>query len=131
MLRFSLVVVASLCTLSAAPPQRPATPARNSGASMNVLPRDVNSCASWTEARKGVDDPANVKAKVIEGASRAWIWGLMTGASVYGRRPLADVPVGAAEAWMDKYCADHPLDRLDQAGLQLIEELAARAKSDQ
>jgi hypothetical protein len=56
------------------------------------------------------------------------MWGLVSGASAYGRRPLAIVTAPAVDAWVDKYCFNHPLVALDEAGRVLIEELAAAAK---
>jgi hypothetical protein len=56
------------------------------------------------------------------------MWGFVSGASAYGRRPLSNSLAPAVDAWVDKYCFDHPLIALDQAGRVLIEELAARAK---
>jgi hypothetical protein len=131
MLRIAVVLLAALCTLSASPQKTmlPRTPPNvNPGSWITTLSDDINSCVSWIEARKGKQDPVNIRAKTIEGPSRTWIWGFVSGANAYGRRPLADVPAGALDAWVDKYCADHPLDRIDDAGIALVEELAARAR---
>ena len=86
----------------------------------------TNSCESWVEARK--NEGITVRDTGIAMASRAWMWGFVSGAITYGHRPLGDVQAPAVDAWVDKYCFGHPLTALDEAGRVLIEELAARAK---
>jgi len=118
-----LALLCGVTTLSARP-QKPAAPDVNIGASLNLLPDDFDSCASWAGARR--DKNTDQTAALTEGVSRAWIWGFVSGASVYGRRPLGHLPSAALDAWVDKYCADHPRSRLVEAMGPLVEELAAR-----
>jgi hypothetical protein len=119
------VLLAAFASLSGHP-QQPSPSAANFGAWMSTLPGDLNSCGSWLQARKGVSETTDVSAFTRESAGRAWIWGFVSGASAYGRRALDDPGPGALDAWVDRYCAEHRLDELHGAALQLVEELAAR-----
>jgi hypothetical protein len=124
-LQIPFALVAALFTLSAAP-QVSGPPAGNHGAWILPLSEGVNSCESWVDARK--NEGTTVRATGIAMASRAWMWGLVSGASAYGRRPLGNMAAPEVDVWVDKYCWNHPLVALDEAGRVLIEELAARAK---
>jgi hypothetical protein len=125
MLRIAAVLLAALCSLSAAP-QAPVPPAGSRDAWVIPLSEGTNSCESWVDARK--NEGITVRGTGIAMASRAWMWGFVSGASAYGRRPLGNVLAPAVDEWVDKYCYNHPLVALDEAGRVLVEELAARAK---
>ena len=125
MLKIPFALLSALLTLSAAP-QLPVPPAENRDAWTIPLSEGTNSCESWVDARK--NEGTAVRATGVAMASRAWMWGFVSGASTYGRRPLGRVQAQAVDAWVDKYCWDHPLVALDEAGRVLVEELAARAK---
>jgi len=125
MLQIPFALLTALFTLSAAP-QLPVPPAGNRDAWTIPLSEGTNSCESWVDARK--NEGTAVRATGVAMASRAWMWGFVSGASTYGRRPLGRVQAQAVDAWVDKYCWDHPLVALDEAGRVLVEELAARAK---
>jgi len=127
-MRTFVVLLCAACALSASPQRADPWRNANQDAAIYPLTKDLDSCASWGASRKREDDSlnSNVQARIDSAFSRTWLWGFVSGASAYGRRPLADVTIGAIDAWTDKYCADHPLDRLSTAGLKLVEELAAR-----
>jgi hypothetical protein len=125
MLPVPFVLVAMLFTLSSGP-QSPVAPAATHDAWIVPLSEGTNTCESWVDARR--NEGMTVRATGTLLASRAWIWGLVSGASVYGTRPLSRVTAPDVDAWVDKYCFEHPLVGLDQAGKVLIEELAARVK---
>src|ERR1051325_3398248 len=59
----------------------------------------------------------------------AWVAGFVSGAgygySMHGAR-LADTDFDGASKWIDKYCADHPLDELADAAVALVQELIQR-----
>lgn len=44
---------------------------------------------------------------------------------------MKDVDAGAIDAWVDKYCADHPLDLIVDATDALALEFSARQKRQQ
>jgi hypothetical protein len=125
MLRIPFALLAALVTLSAVP-QGPVPPTVNRGARIIPPSEGTNSCESWVDARK--NEGTTVRATGVAMASRAWMWGFVSGAGAYGRRPLASMQAPAVDAWVDKYCWDHPLVGLDEAGKALIEDLAAGAK---
>jgi hypothetical protein len=125
MLQVPFVLLAAVFILSAAPKlSLPST--GNRGTWIVPLSEGTNSCESWVDARK--NEGINVRATGVAMASRAWMWGFVSGANTYGRRPLANVLAPEVDAWVDKYCWEHPLVALDEAGRVLIEELATRAK---
>jgi hypothetical protein len=77
------------------------------------------SCGAWPKAAK-FDDPE--KASVLN-----WVLGFMSRAS--GDRGLdlmANVDVPSISAWMDNYCAAHPLDTKITGSYVLERELVAR-----
>jgi hypothetical protein len=124
MLRFSLALIAALCTLSAAPQQYQLPP----GILPMISPQH-NSCGEWIDQRKKDGNPLYPQETIYSNSVRGWLWGFYSGASIYGRRPLAIVQPAAIDAWVDKYCADHPLEDIDRAAVVLVDELAARAKA--
>lgn len=78
-----------------------------------------DSCGDWTENRK------NRSTQVLEG----WVLGFVTAANTYGENDgLLGVGSGATGmlAWVDKYCADNPLDTVLTASAKLVIELKKR-----
>jgi hypothetical protein len=123
MLQIPFALLTVVLTLSAGP--QAAAPA-NRDAWIVPLSEGTNTCESWVEARK--NEGMTVRATGVAMASRAWMWGFVSGASAYGPKPLASVAAPAVDAWVDKYCWQHPLVPLDKAGRVLVEELAAQVK---
>ena len=75
-----------------------------------------DSCGSWTSNRR------DRGSQVLEG----WVLGYVTSANFYGDNDgQLGVGSGAAGmlAWVDKYCADNPLDTVLTASVKLVIEL--------
>lgn len=81
-------------------------------------------CAEWQNYR-------TLGPKFHEIQSQAWIDGYLSGYNVgYGGQDFllsGSSPV-AFYAWIDNYCAGHPLDQLVMATTSLVQELVNRSK---
>ena len=79
-------------------------------------------CGEWQEYRSTGNKPGSYQAQ-------AWIDGYLSGSNLSGHGAdfLAPQPSSVAYyAWLDNYCAQHPLDPLVQAGALLKKELLSR-----
>ena len=80
-------------------------------------------CEAWTSARKG---PRG--APVAVGLT-GWVLGYISAVNEYGPWS-ADVTQGtdtdSVFAWIDNYCAQHPLNNVDDATEVLLGELGAK-----
>jgi hypothetical protein len=79
------------------------------------------SCGSWTKAQH------SATAQEYQ----LWMLGFVSGQSVWaGRHGIRVTPtdVTAIYTYVDKYCADHPLDPMVKAGNDLVDELVAKSK---
>jgi len=89
-----------------------------------VIGHANTTCGAWTKERRGASLP--------RAAYEGWITGFLSGWAIVqkpSQNPLADLDSEAVFAWMDNYCSAHPLDILSVAGVALMNELLARAKS--
>ncbi len=78
------------------------------------------SCGAWTSARADKANHSNVYGM--------WVLGLITGISWNGPPLRTEGPDSKALlAWIDQYCATHPLDLLLTAAIRLSHELEKRA----
>jgi len=73
----------------------------------------VASCVTWTQVR---NDPTRTDR---DGAEQ-WVLGYVSGVSAV--TPLKRAAADGVWAWMDKYCRDHPLDNISEAGVALIRQ---------
>ena len=71
------------------------------------------SCGEWIEGRK-MD---NYSAK------EGWVLGYLSGLGVAGMK-IKDVDNSAINYWLDAYCKEHPLARLQEASMELAIELS-------
>ena len=81
-------------------------------------------CGEWQQHRSTGNKPASYQAQ-------AWIDGYLSGSNASGNGAdfLAPKPSDVAYyAWLDNYCAQHPLDLLLQAVTLLKKELLSRAR---
>jgi hypothetical protein len=85
------------------------------------------SCASWSSGRQA-------KTLVAFG-QMGWVLGFLSGASLMekitdktGPDTLKDVDADAVLGWMDKYCSEHPLDRIAAAAVELQVTLRKKAR---
>ena len=125
MLSIPFALLSAFLALSA-PRQVLVPPTGNYTAWIVPLSGETSRCDSWVDARR--NEGTDVRATGVALSSRAWMWGFVSGASTYGLKPLDRVSAAEIDGWVDKYCLDHPLASLDQAGRVLVAELAARAK---
>jgi hypothetical protein len=59
-----------------------------------------------------------------------WVLGFVSGAGfVYSQdnRAFGETDSAGIKSWIDTYCADHPIDSLPTAALELVDELQQRA----
>jgi hypothetical protein len=79
-----------------------------------------SSCGTWTAARKTSRDYFPMAA---------WVLGYLAGiASSTGEDLMRGIDSAAVDAWVDKYCAEHPLNKVSDAANVLADELIARQK---
>lgn len=85
-------------------------------------PGGTMSCGYWLQARKAETDV--MKTAALLGLT--WTQGWISAAGAYAPSgiTLRAVDRYAVEAYLDNYCADHPLDRLAFAARALVEDLA-------
>jgi hypothetical protein len=89
------------------------------------------SCGAWTNEIRGTTKRAQLEA---------WVLGFLSGwgetissapeSLVVARDPLANTTTAAVIAWMNNYCAQHPLDVLTEATRHLMDEILRRQKSN-
>lgn len=76
-----------------------------------------DSCGAWTSANPSTRE-----------AYDWWAMGFISGAGYAATAKLAATDADGLEAWMTKYCVDHPLDPIVKAATTLVNELKARAR---
>jgi hypothetical protein len=81
----------------------------------------VDSCASWTDDRRGR------RSQAMEG----WVLGVLTGYNVY-RAPTGNIAPSVTGTgmlgWIDQFCATNPLESVTTATFKLISVLEQRAR---
>ena len=58
-----------------------------------------------------------------------WMHGFVSGAGAFAARQNIELRFtdhAGINAWLRKYCADHPLDDIHTAGIHLVDELSVR-----
>lgn len=78
-----------------------------------------DSCGSWTMQRQGAE---TVEKGTVAVAQAMWVLGYVSAFE----SPLgtsASIDNGGLFAWMDNYCAKHPLDNIAAAASHLVESL--------
>jgi hypothetical protein len=106
-----LMVLASVCSqsshsVSAQAPQ---------GTFMAYGPTQ-QSCGVWT-----------TNSGLVRDMLLAWTDGFVSGADFQRVDHLTQTDNKGIEAWMTKYCAEHPLDGIVKAAIQLVTELGAKS----
>jgi hypothetical protein len=82
-------------------------------------------CISWNPVRPPGEKFDRVHF-VAEATKYAWTYGFVVGASYSSEERLARVDTETVNAWMDKYCREHPRARIADAAATLIDELTRR-----
>jgi hypothetical protein len=74
-----------------------------------------NSCGSWVVERQQKSDLSYIHS--------SWVLGFFTGANHFlplSKIYLKETDSAAMLVWMDKYCAEHPLEPIHQAAMTLV-----------
>ena len=72
----------------------------------------AQSCGKWTAE----------KSELVRGFMNSWVLGYVT--ALGGVAGARDTDSQAITAWVDNYCREHPLNRLDEAAATLVGELS-------
>ena len=86
-----------------------------------VSGQGTSSCGSWTEERRS--EP------MVAIGTTSWVLGYLTAYNAYVAKNgnvQGGADANAIGAWLDNYCAAHPLDDIDTATRALISDLKAR-----
>lgn len=90
-----------------------------------MFPPGLETCRIWTQGR--------TQADVAQGARQAWVLGFVTAANAYTQNHgdsdgnlSKGTDTEGLYAWIDNYCAAHPLNRLSTASTALMNDLLAR-----
>jgi hypothetical protein len=97
------------------------------GFPINIYAADISvgsiSCKEWIEDRASESDYTN---KYVD---QSWVVGFISGyAVVSGTDSLLDIKIQAMYIWMDKYCASHPLKKVEDGAVNLVHELVRKTK---
>ena len=88
----------------------------------DVVVGSVN-CREWIVDRTSNSDNSN---KYVD---QSWVIGFLSGYSVATRTDFLDnIKVVYVFSWMDKFCATHPLAKIDDGALSLSHELIRKMK---
>lgn len=94
--------------------------AQGDGRFMSYHPSSLSSCGAYTRA------PAAERSW-----AQAWLWGFVSGVnqarSERGPR-LADTDTDGIVSWVDKFCAENPLNTFTNAAITLVTELEKRGR---
>jgi hypothetical protein len=95
------------------------------GGTFTVRGVGLDSCGAWSQSRQGPapDDPQHDGRRLIE---EAWVLGYVSSFDEHSLVPIGRVDNAALLAWVDSYCAGHPLDSVQQASDSLIREFGGR-----
>jgi hypothetical protein len=96
------------------------------------------SCGNWTKAQRhrpqiGADGLMPVTFADMDLATQAaWVQGFISAFNYYGGATAPDIASGTDAngvfAWIDNYCAAHPLDSIATATIALLTELSQRGQ---
>jgi hypothetical protein len=82
-------------------------------------------CLSWNPVlRPG--EKLDTARYFNEATTYAWTYGFVVGAFYASEERLARIDAPSVNAWMDKYCSEHPRARIADAAARLIDELTRR-----
>jgi hypothetical protein len=87
-----------------------------------VYGHGTQSCGAWSAAGTAVRDrdPLGASKRYEQ---EAWILGFISGAGYANASVLRKTDSSGTVAWMDTYCAAHPLDSIGTAAEKLFNEL--------
>jgi hypothetical protein len=97
----------------------------NSVGGYTVLGQGNLPCGEWTKRHAEKDARADVLS--------VWVTGYLTGINGSAAAGPSDITkgmdLGSLDAWIDDYCAQHPLDSLATAAKELVVELLKRGRA--
>jgi hypothetical protein len=114
-IRATVVIAAALLCAANLGSAQPADPSK--GVGPITYGAGTRSCGNWLADRGNIHD---VEIEWVLGwlsASSTWISGLTPSS-------LRQTDADAVSAWVDKYCREHPLDRIAKAAMSLVDELS-------
>jgi hypothetical protein len=82
-------------------------------------------CVGWNPVLKPAEK-INTARYLNEATKYAWTYGFVVGASYASEERLARIDAPSVNAWMDKYCSEHPRARVADAAARLVDELTRR-----
>lgn len=92
-----------------------------------VYGQGTKSCGTWMSDRAPTLPPRLVDIRpLVSAISEQWVAGFITAIGFVGQDTLIDSDVVGMAAWIDTYCAAHPLDTLNGAAKQLVHELTEK-----
>lgn len=88
----------------------------NSADTFSYLGMGQYSCGTWTKDRR--------EKSILATLYQQWIVGFLSGVasvgSQFGISPLENTDTDGVWAWIDNYCATHPLDKIIDAGQAFV-----------
>jgi hypothetical protein len=96
--------------------------AADKGGHYMVRGAGASSCGTWTQDRQ---------QNFLAYQDSAWVAGFVTAVNSYsfqGRDIAAGVDANGLDAWIDNYCASHPLATIADAAEALVSELRLHPK---
>ena len=112
----TLVIVAAVSLM-------PFTASAQQGAQKMMMGPGVSTCGAWVANRK------TSRSSLASAWAEFWLLGYLSRASFQHQGDiLGGTDSQGLFAWVDKYCAENPLDLVVDAADQLEAELAAKAR---
>ena len=87
----------------------------------------TTSCGKWLAERKelGRYTPAERRELALHSLHIQWVLGWVSAAGLYNvQGPLRETQDYEVDAWVEKYCQEHPLNKIDEAAARLVDELS-------
>jgi hypothetical protein len=125
-----MITLVTGCVLSLGAETMPQQAGRGDRLESTVYGYGMVSCGQWLKDTK--DKP------IVAAAGTQWLLGYVTALTRLGAAygipgkagpipPLARSDADAMTAWVDNYCAEHPLEQFEEAALWLSIELRKKA----
>lgn len=103
-----------------------------------VIGEGQGSCGNWTKAqahRPHIGGDAMMPVTIADiplSAQTAWVQGFLSAFNHYGGATAPNIVDGidanGVFAWIDNYCAEHPLDTIASASVALVSERSKRGR---
>ena len=94
------------------------------GRKFTILGHGASTCGQWTADQRLQNLSSN--------SDKAWLLGYITAFNRFGGEPVGNVSSGVDPegmmAFMNNYCAAHPLDTIEDGANELVQELRRRKR---